>query len=265
MIEATTIVLYPAPGIGHIVSMVELAKHLLLLKNQQHFSITILLTTGLHDHPSIDSYIHRISTSHPSISFLRFPAVAVAAGGGITQSYAATAFQFIKSNAVNVESALRQISTVKALIIDLFCTSAIDAAAALRIPVYYFFTSGAAMLSLYSYFPELHQKTTASFKDMKGVEIVAPGNAALSAPLMPEPILDRDDPAYREMLYFCENLPKAKGILVNTFRELEPVAVKAVEEGACFPGTQRPPPVYYIGPYIAEPQQSGEFSLYTRV
>ncbi|PNX62510.1 anthocyanidin 5,3-O-glucosyltransferase-like protein, partial [Trifolium pratense] len=48
-----------------------------------------------------------------------------------------------------------------------------------------------------------------------------------------------------------------KGIVVNTFRELEVVAVKAVEDGVCFLDIKRsPPPVYCIGPLIADPQQS---------
>lgn len=128
------------------------------------------------------------------------------------------------------------------------------------IPVYYFFTSGAAVLSLYSYFPKIHTETTISFKDMVGVEIAAPGNAALSAVLMPEPVLDRDDPAYWDMLYFCEHLSKSKGIVVNTFRELEVLAVKVVEDGACFPDVEgsSPPPVYCIGPLIADAQQPDE-------
>ncbi|GMN75405.1 hypothetical protein TIFTF001_056768, partial [Ficus carica] len=39
------IVLYAAPGIGHVVSMVELGK-LILSHFSNRFSITILLTTG---------------------------------------------------------------------------------------------------------------------------------------------------------------------------------------------------------------------------
>ncbi|CAI8595776.1 unnamed protein product [Vicia faba] len=259
MEETTTaIVMYPSPGIGHIISMVELAK--LVIHHHQNFSITILLTTGFFDNPSIDSYINRISTSHPSITFHRFPTVTVTHSD--KQTMAATAFHFIKSNSVNVDSKLRQISqtaVIKSFIIDLFCTSAMEIASQFGIPVYYFFTSGAAMLSLYSYFPKIHAETTVSFRDMVGVEIVAPGNAALSAVLMPEPVLDREDPAYWEMLYFCEHLSTAKGVLVNTFRELEVAAVKAVEDGACFPDREpSPPPVFCIGPLIADAQQQEE-------
>ncbi|KAK7322407.1 hypothetical protein VNO77_25786 [Canavalia gladiata] len=258
--QKEAIIMYPAPGIGHIVSMVELAKHL----TKHHFSITILLTTGFRDHSSVDTYIHRISTSHASISFHRLPhtpfPATVTTTTTTTTSVAARAFDFIKRNTSNVANALSQIShssTIKSFIVDLFCTSAMEPASSMGIPVYYFFTSGAAVLALFSYFPKLHHQSSVSFKDMIGVELRVPGNALLKAVDMPDPILDRDDPAYWDMLWFCTRLNEASGIIVNTFQDLEPVAVKTVTEGACFPHPARAPPVYYIGPLIAEPQQSG--------
>jgi hypothetical protein len=67
------------------------------------------------------------------------------------------------------------------------------------------------------------------------------------------------------MLYFCEHLSMAKGIVVNTFRELEVKAVKAVEDGDCFPDRERtPPPIYCIGPLIADAQQSGQLLPFIR-
>ncbi|KAL9321600.1 hypothetical protein ACSQ67_009653 [Phaseolus vulgaris] len=252
--EKDRIVMFPAPGIGHIVAMVELAK----LIQTHRFSVTILLTTGHHDHPTIDAYIRRITAAHPSISFLRFPHIPLAAAPP-TVSRAARAFAFIKANASNVATYLSQISkttAVKAFIIDLFCTSAMESASSMGIPVYYFFTSGAAVLALFSYFPKLHEERSESFKDMVGVELRVPGNAPLKAVNMPEPVLDRGDPAYWDMLYFCTHLPKARGIIVNSFPELEPLAVNAVADGACTPNAERGSHVYYIGPLIAEPQQS---------
>ncbi|PNX85543.1 UDP-glycosyltransferase 88A1-like protein, partial [Trifolium pratense] len=168
MVETTTIVMYPSPGIVHIISMVELAKLLIHHHNQeQHFSITILLTTGLLDHPSIDSYINGISSSHPSITFHRFASITVARSN--TQSLSATGFQFIKQNVVNVEFKLRQITqttVIKVFIIDMFCTPAMEIASTMGIPVYYFFTCGAASLTLYTYLPKIHSETTVSFKEM---------------------------------------------------------------------------------------------------
>ncbi|KAF7823666.1 beta-amylase 3, chloroplastic-like [Senna tora] len=42
------------------------------------------------------------------------------------------------------------------------------------------------------------------------------------------------------------DLPKVKGILVNTFQELEPIAVKAIADGTCFLDPKSEPTVFYI-------------------
>ncbi|XP_052727213.1 UDP-glycosyltransferase 88F5 [Vigna angularis] len=249
-----TIVMFPAAGIGHIVGMVELAK----LIQPPRFSITVLLTTGFYDHPSIDDYIRRISALHSSISFLRLPPTTPATFTTAV-SFGAKGFSFLKRNAPHVATTLTQISKtaiVKAFVIDLFCAPTMESASSMGIPVYFFFTSGAAILALYSYFPKLHQECSVSFKDMVGVELRVPGNAPLKAVELPQPILDRDDLAYWDMLDFCTLLPKARGIIVNSFEELEPAAVNAVAQGSCFPDATHAPRLYYIGPLIAEPQQS---------
>lgn len=70
---------------------------------------------------------------------------------------------------------------------------------------------------------------------------------------MPEPVLDRDDPAYHDILYFSSHLPKSNGIIVNTFEDLEPIPVKAIADGLCVVDSPTPP-IHYIGPLIAEPE-----------
>ncbi|KAF7836403.1 UDP-glycosyltransferase 88F3-like [Senna tora] len=121
----------------------------------------------------------------------------------------------------------------------------------LGIPVYQFFTSGAAILSAFSYLPKIHEQTSKNFKDLS-VLLHFPGNPPLKSIHMVEPMLHRDDPAYWDMIYFFSQIPKSDGIIVNTFQELEPIAVKAITEGACFPDPKLAPPVFYIGPLIAE-------------
>lgn len=71
---------------------------------------------------------------------------------------------------------------------------------------------------------------------------------------MPEPTLDRDDPAYWDMVYFCSHLPKSNGIIANTFEDLEPKVIKTIADGVCVPD-EPTPPVYYIGPLIAEAEE----------
>ncbi|KHN44043.1 Anthocyanidin 5,3-O-glucosyltransferase [Glycine soja] len=180
-------------GTGHTVPMVELAK----LLETHSYSITILFTTSFHDHPSVDAYNHRISTSNPSISFNHLPHITPTITS-TTVSFAANGFDFIKRNTSNVATTLTQISksttTIKAFVIDLFCTTAMEAASSLGIPVFYFFTSGAAVLAvlaLHSYFPKLHEETNMSFKDMVAVELRVTGNASLKAVNMLQPIFWR--------------------------------------------------------------------------
>ncbi|KAI6691270.1 hypothetical protein NL676_028098 [Syzygium grande] len=246
------IVLYPSPEIGHVISTVELGK-LILHRHGHQFAITVLLTVGFADSQSITSYVDSISRSHPSISFRRLPPIPVDPANP-PRSHAAVAFEFVRKNSANVLQSLRDISaasTVRALIIDFFCTSALPIAKELNIPTYYFFTSGASALAAFLYFPRLFERSTKSFKDQDGVVLEFPGLPSLKAIHMPEPTLDQDDPAYGEMCYFCDHLTKADGILVNTFESLEPKAVELIASGACVPDVPTPP-VYCTGPLIAE-------------
>nr|URX64886.1 UDPGT6 [Rhodiola crenulata] len=249
-----TIVLYPGPGIGHVISMVELGK-LILLRSIKLNSIIILLTTGFMDSPSLSAYILRISNSNPSIIFLRFPHTPPTS---TPMSQAAVMFDFIQRNTVNVRSALSSISNtskIRAFVIDFFCASALEVANSFNLQTYYFFTSGAAVLGLYLYFPKIHQLGfDRSFRELKTTFLEFPGMPKISASDVPEPLLDLNDPAYAYTIFCCEQLAKASGILVNTFDGFEPDAEKSLADGAYVPDSITPP-VYYIGPLIADPSE----------
>ncbi|XP_012084626.2 UDP-glycosyltransferase 88F3 [Jatropha curcas] len=248
-----TIVLYPSPGLSHIVSMVELAK-LILHHANHYFSITILLiTSNLWNSPTIASYIDNISQSHPSISFRRFPPVSV--DPTPPRSYAVMVFETILLNKPYVLNFLQEIKkerNVCSFIIDIFCTSALSLGKQLKVPTYYYFTSGAACLGAFLYFPRVHNlyKEKKSFKDLKETVLDFPHMPPLKAIHIPEPMLDRDDPAYNDMLYYCSHLSKSDGIMINTFPDLEPNAIKKIEDGLCVEGAKTPP-LYCVGPVIS--------------
>ncbi|XP_042490158.1 UDP-glycosyltransferase 88F3-like [Macadamia integrifolia] len=247
-----TIVLYPSTGMGHLVSMVELGK--LILRHNHHLSVRVLLTTSPHEPSTTTSYTNHITRTNPSLTFHRFPPLSTPQDTSPTRSGAAIAFEFLRLNTPNVLNALQSISTtstIKAFVIDLFCTSSLHVASDLNIPTYYFFTSGAAVLVAFLYLPTLHKQNTQSYKDLTDTYFHFPGLPPIRAPHMPEPMLDRDDPAYHDFIYFTSHLPKSKGILTNTFEALEPKAIKVIAEGACVPDAPIPP-VYYIGPLIAD-------------
>ena len=73
---------------------------------------------------------------------------------------------------------------------------------------------------------------------------------------MMEPVLDRDDRSYHEAMRLSLDLRKCDGILINTFDALEPIALKAISNGECV--IDGPcPPVYTIGPLIADALENG--------
>lgn len=68
---------------------------------------------------------------------------------------------------------------------------------------------------------------------------------------------DRNSNSYKNLISVSENMAKSKGIIVNTFAELEPNVVKAVADGECIPDG-RSPASYYVGPLIRD--NSGDTS-----
>ncbi|CAK9176927.1 unnamed protein product [Ilex paraguariensis] len=240
-----TIVLYPSPGIGHLVSTVELGK--LILTHQPSFSIIIFITDAPYNTGTTGPYISRVSATCPSITFHHLPTISPPPKFTFFEDLA---FEVPRLNNPNVHQALQTISQkskLKAFIIDFFCNASFEVSTSLNIPTYYFYTSGAFVLTIFFYLPTI-DKTTTGIKDLSYVEV--PGAPPLSPSAFPEVFLHRNSVGYKNFVDTANNMAKSSGIITNTFESLEPRAVKAISEGKCI--TNGPtPPVYYIGPLIA--------------
>ncbi|KAK1431750.1 hypothetical protein QVD17_08364 [Tagetes erecta] len=240
-----TIVLYPAPAMGHLVSMVELGKF--IIQHHPSYTIIVLTLTNSFNTGSITNYVRHISATIPAITFHHLPDIHLD-----PESYPGTEaliFDLIQRNINNVADALQSISPT-ALIIDLFCTSSMAAAANLSIPVYYFFTSGACTLVEVLYFPTLDQNYPGSFRNMNRI-VYAPGMPPIPSSDMPTVVLDRDSPVYSGFLQLARHMPKSAGIILNSFDSLEPNQIKAIRDGLCVPD-QPTPPLYCVGPLLAD-------------
>ncbi|XP_044468023.1 UDP-glycosyltransferase 88A1-like [Mangifera indica] len=247
------IVMYPSPAIGHLISMVELAK--LILSHRPSLSIHIIIFEPPYDAGSTATYINKVSSTIPSIIFHRLPTIT------LPQSLISSAkipetltFEVLLLNNPNLEQALVSISNnvnIFAFIADFFCYAALSVTAKLNIPTYEFITSGAGSLSLVLCFPSMHKNTNKKFKDMDAL-LHIPGIPPIPAKDMPTPMLERDDKIYQFLLDASILLPKSAGIIVNTFESLEPRAVKTMTAGLGAPDGPLPPcpPLYCIGPLI---------------
>ncbi|KAK9291424.1 hypothetical protein L1049_019371 [Liquidambar formosana] len=251
------IVLYPSPAIGHLISMVELGK--LLLTHHPSLSINILITTAPYTGAgSTTPYINHVSATTPSITFHHLPTISLPPNFTSSPHHETLTFEVLRLNNPNIHQALQSISknyTVRALIFDFFCAPALTVAAEFGIPGYYFFTSGAACLGGFLYFPTTHRNTTKSFKDLN-TNLYIPSLPPIPAADMPKPMLERTDKVYDCFLDASIEMPKSAGIIVNTFESLEKRAIEVITDGLCVPDGPTPP-LYCIGPLIAADDQRG--------
>ena len=135
-------------------------------------------------------------------------------------------------------------SNLVALVVDLFGTDAFQIAREMNVSPYVFYPSTAMALSLFFYLPKLDRAVSCEYRDLpEPVQI--PGCIPIHGRDLLDPVQDRTNEAYKYVLHNANMYRSAEGIMVNSFMDLEPGALKALQEVE--PGK---PPVYPIGPLI---------------
>ncbi|KAI7754494.1 hypothetical protein M8C21_012819 [Ambrosia artemisiifolia] len=244
----STIVLYPCPAMGHLISMVELGK--LITKHHPSFSVIVLTLIPSFNTGTTAAYVRHVSATFPAITFHHLADIPL--DPLLFPSMEAIIFELILRSNPNVDRALQSISSssnISAFVIDPFCMPSIAVAVKFNVPVYYFFTSGACCLAQFLYMPTIHKTTTESFKDMNSL-VYSPGLPPIPSSDMVGPLLDRTTIDYSNFVKACELFPKSAGIIINTFDSLEPRAIKAIHDGVCVPDGPTPP-IYCVGPLVA--------------
>nr|QQG64128.1 apigenin 7 glucosyltransferase [Ocimum tenuiflorum] len=251
----TTLVLYPSPGMGHLVALVELGKF--ILRHHPSFSVTVLVAPPSFNTGSTMDYVRHISSTFPAITFHHLPLVSLNLDD--FPSMEAVIFEVLRRSVPDVRRALETISrsaAISALIIDFFCTEAMPIATELNIPTYYFLTSGAYILAFFIYFPIIDKTTTKSFKDMNAL-LHVPGVPPIPSSDMIRPMLDRTTSDYHNFLKFARSIQESAGFIVNTFETLEPKPLEELRRGNCNPEGHTPP-IFCVGPLLdTENRHSG--------
>jgi len=248
------VVLYPSPGMGHLVSMIELGKNL----GARGLPVTILVIDPPYDAGATGPFLAGVSAASPSISFHRLPKVERLAPVR-TKHHEGLTFQAIRASNPGLREFLAAASPAPAaLVVDFFCSVALGVARDLGVPGYFFFTSGAQVLAFFLYLPVLHARAAKDFRDMGEEPVRVPGIAPFPATHGILPLMERDDAAYEGFLSSSAELSRCDGVIVNTFRLLEPRAVEAVVAGRCTPPGLPTAPVHCIGPLIKSQEVLGE-------
>ncbi|CAI9103309.1 OLC1v1001768C1 [Oldenlandia corymbosa var. corymbosa] len=244
------LVLIPSAGVSHLVPLVEFAN--LLITRTNHLSVKILIMTLPSDTSFIGLKKSMAESSDPRIKFIDLKPE-LTDPSSQTSSGVNFFFQFIDSHKPHVREILTGIndsgtSKLAGVVADMFCTSMFDVAIEFGVPYYLFFTSGASMLGLVLHLQSLrddHKVDLTDFKDSdKNTEIDVPTYInPVPTRVVPSEFLD--NVAIRDVfLDLVKRYRETKGIIVNTFKELEIQAMVA------FSNDCKIPPVYTIGPLL---------------
>ncbi|CAL4954685.1 unnamed protein product [Urochloa decumbens] len=253
-----TVVLYPSLGVGHLNPMAQLAKALL---RRGGVSVTIAVVDPPEKDAVLAAALARLAAASPAITVRLLPIPP--SSRAPSKSYSHPIMPIL--DALRAASpALREFlrshaPAVDALVVDMFCTDALDVAAELAIPAYIFYPSAAGDLAVYLQVPDLRRAAPSSLKDMGKAPLEFAGVPPVRAHDMPDTMQDWESDVCQVRLQQLARMPEATGILVNSFEWLESRALKALREGHCLPGHSTPK-IYCVGPLVdgGRTEENGE-------
>ncbi|CAI0440072.1 unnamed protein product [Linum tenue] len=246
----------PIPAIGHLPPVFEFSKRLISQTNRLSVTIVLIRTPFA---PEIESFSDSLAAScdPDRIKFIRVSGPNIPPLESIKSAH--TFFpQFLDSQKDAVREALladrakqsgSSVSTGNPLlagfVFDMFCSALMGTAAEFGVPAYVFSPPNATFLGFVFHVQKLHDEErvdTTELPDSVG-ELAVP---CLTRPVprwaLPDVVADKV--WLPIMLGHTRRIREAKGILVNTFRELESYALDSMGGDDCIP------PIYPVGPVV---------------
>ncbi|XLR30670.1 UDP-glycosyltransferase 71K1 isoform X1 [Arachis ipaensis] len=240
----------PIPGAGHLPSILEFAN--LLVNRFNNISITVF-TSKFPFSPSPPS----LTSSHPQIQLIPLPETPEPPSSQqlLLKARELYVLTFIASLIPHVKSAIQTILSsysshsdeskpLFALVLDFFCVSMVDVGIELGIPSYIYMTSNAGFLGYMFSILERQIDDFFSYSDpdllIQGISIPAPSR------VLPDASFNSDG-GFVGYYKCAQRFRDTKGIIVNTFSELENYAIDALLSDG---GRKRNPPIFAVGPLI---------------
>ncbi|XP_010456210.1 PREDICTED: UDP-glycosyltransferase 72B1-like [Camelina sativa] len=239
--KAPHVVIIPSPGMGHLIPLTEFAKRLV-----HHHGFNVTFIVGGEGPPS-KAQRTVLGSLPSSISSVFLPPVDltdVPSSAGIETRISLTVTRSNPELRKHFDSFAAEGRLPKALVVDLFGTDAFDVASEFHVSPYIFYPSTANVLSFFLHLPKLDETVSCEFRELTE-PVKLPGCVPLAGKDLLDPVQDRKIDAYKWLLHNTKRYKEAEGILVNSFIELEPKAIKALQE----PGLDKPP-VYPVGPLV---------------
>ncbi|KAK9133825.1 hypothetical protein Scep_013353 [Stephania cephalantha] len=250
------LIVVPGPGIGHLVPTIEFARA--LTQRDHRVSLTVLVMDDspiARATPSPHHFASLISTDHlrlvqlPSLSPQTISQILANRPGlpriGLLVHHY---MPIIKDSVSRLVSA--ELTQLDGFILDAFTSGVLEIADELGMPSYVYYTSSAAVLGFMLHLPDLDSVVeTESVSNSVGLTIPSYRNSVPRS-AFPQFMFHKDDEGYKRLLDLSKKLRNVKGILVNSFAELESYAVDSIDRMVCESQDQVLPNVYLVGPMI---------------
>ena len=250
------LIFIPGPAIGHLVPAMEFAK--LLVDRDDRFSITVLIMKLPVEFSALEDYLHTLSASISGSGRIRivhlprldFSNPSSSSSSSSSSSPAYFFYTCIENQKPLVRDAVKQLARTEStqlagLVVDMLCSPMVDVGTEFGVPSYVFFPSGAAFLGLMLHFQALndHQGVDITEFGDSDAELPVPGfSNSVPSRVLPFMMVDKEG-ASTVFLNRTRRYIEMKGILVNTFMELESHAINSLPKVAT-------PPIYPIGPML---------------
>ncbi|GAB4848204.1 hypothetical protein Ancab_002871 [Ancistrocladus abbreviatus] len=251
------LVVIPLPGMGHLIPAVGIAKR--LVEHDERISITLLVMNlpFLTNDNKIKS-LQADASTNGRITFLLLPELERPMEGNsraflqqLITEYKPIVKRVVQERVMSSDSASTcsdSLIQLAGFVVDMFCPAMIDVANELNVPSYVFFTSGAGFLNVTFHFQTLADghgvEVIDEFKDLDtDHELDLPGfRNRIPASVLPSIFLEKE--VFAAILNYTRRYTETKGIMVNTFMELEPHAIQSLLNDAGIP------PIYPAGPVV---------------
>ncbi|KAI3693006.1 hypothetical protein L6452_32832 [Arctium lappa] len=245
------LVFIPAPGVGHIMSTMEMAK--LLVNRHQTIAITVLLIHPPYSSSVLTTYIQSLLMNPiERIRFIELPRDQETASKLDLKAPFTSFYGFINSHRNYVRNVVSDMMSrpgsgrIAGFVVDILCTGMIDVANEFSIPSYAFFTSNAAFLGF-----KLYIDTLLRNQKQQDVIELSKSDGELPVPSFIKPVpMTVYPPVYQTqdgldfLTISIQKFREVKAIMVNTFLELETHAIESFSSYTNFP------PVYAVGPVL---------------
>lgn len=242
--EKTQLVFVPSPGIGHLVSTVEFSKR--LTERDDQLSIVVLVISSISG-KNLESYTQRVAASNTGIQFINLPQADPPSAEFLKspENYYSLYMENHKSHVRKaiVDLVSEPYTSFAGIVVDLFCSSMIELANDLGVPSYVFFTSSAAFLGFMLYLPIHYNQNRREFETSDSDSTIPTYSHPVPTNVVPSFAFNKFG-GYASFLKHATRLKETKGIIINTYAELEPHPVNQLKID------DETPRFYTVGPLL---------------